>query len=70
MFLPDSVTSMGINMFRICQSVETIKMPSGMTKIPDYCFYSGAQVKEVIIPPEITAFGTQVFRSYADRLRI
>lgn len=69
-FLPDNVTSMGINAFRICQNVETIKMPSGMSKIPDYCFYSGSKVKEVIIPPEITAFGTQVFRSYNADMKI
>ena len=52
---------MGDRTFEACELLKTIKIPSGVTAIPDQCFYGCSSLESVTIPEGVTAIGYDAF---------
>ena len=48
--------------YKSCKSLKTIKIPSGITIIPDSCFYECSSLESVTIPEGVTAVGGDALR--------
>ncbi len=61
--LPDSVTKMGIGVFRGCTKLETVEFNGEeLASIPKECFKDCSSLKGYTIPASVTAIGTDAFR--------
>lgn len=60
--IPDAVTSFGDAVFQ-GTSIESIKMPAGMTSIPARLFENCTSLKSITIPEGVTAIGSWVFKN-------
>ena len=58
--IPDSVTSVGVNAFWCCSSLQTIKFSSKCTTIGAYAF-SSCNITEITIPEGVTTLGNGCF---------
>ncbi|MDR1678712.1 MAG: leucine-rich repeat protein [Prevotellaceae bacterium] len=60
--LPDNITTLGRYAFTGTALV-SIKIPTNVTKIPDFCFSSCNSLESITIHENITSIGSQAFRS-------
>lgn len=61
--IPNTVTSMGGNVFDSCTSLKTVTWSTGLTKIPDSTFKNCDSMVSFTIPDYITSIGNYVFSS-------
>lgn len=59
--IPDSVTSIGSNVFRDCVSLQSITIPSGVTNIGLSAFYRCSSLRSVVIPDSVISIGNNAF---------
>ena len=59
--IPDSVTSMGTNVFRNNLYIRNVKLSNSLTTIPSGTFYGCQRLTSVTIPNDITSIGTSAF---------
>ncbi len=60
-YLPKTVTDLGVSTFRGCKSLRKLTLPDSITKIPgSMCMYCSA-LEEVIIPETVTEIGSDAF---------
>ncbi len=52
--IPNSVTSMGFDVFRLCGNLKYAKLSAGLTSIPKGTFTSCGGIAEIVIPETIT----------------
>ena len=60
--IPQGVTSFS-RAFSCCQSLTSVTIPNGVTKIDDYAFLNCINLTMVSIPKSVTAIGTKAFAS-------
>ena len=58
-----SVTGIGLYAFRICTSLTSIVIPSGVTSIGNYAFYDCTGLTSIVIPIGVTSIGGYAFSS-------
>lgn len=58
--IPDSVTKIEDRAFEDCGKLESVKLPSGLTRIPDGTF-SNCNLKDIEIPESVTEIGSMAF---------
>lgn len=61
-YLPDSVDSIGTELFKGAASLEYVKLPNNITEIGDYWF-SNTNISEVDIPNTVTRIGISAFEN-------
>lgn len=59
--IPDSVTSIGDNVFLNCFNLTNITIPNSITSIGNFTFASCSSITNIIIPDNVTSIGTNVF---------
>ena len=59
--LPDTVTVLGEDVFRGLESLETLKLPAGLTSIPYRMCERCEALKEIVIPETVTEIGAWAF---------
>lgn len=59
--LPNSVTSVGKNLFNGCSSLANVSLPNSLTTISDYMFYNCFKLSNIILPESITKIGNNAF---------
>ncbi|MBQ8127887.1 MAG: leucine-rich repeat domain-containing protein [Prevotella sp.] len=62
LIFPNSVTEIDHDPFCDCEKLESVTLPQGMTKIPDYLF-NLCPIKSFTIPSQITEIGEYAFQS-------
>ena len=62
-FVGDSVTSIGANAFRNCNSLTNIVIPDGVTSIGNDAFRGCSALTSITIPSSVTSIGTYAFQS-------
>jgi len=60
--IPDGVTSIGEQAFRICESLTSITIPDSVTSIGRYAFCGCLSLTSVTIPNSVTSIGDYAFR--------
>ena len=60
--LPNSLTSLGWDVFRDCSSLERIVIPARVTEIPGEAFWGCTNLKSVTLPDGIRGIGGDAFR--------
>ena len=55
--LNNNVTSIGINAFNNCYSLQSITIPSGVTSIGNNAFYNCSSLQSITIPESVTSIG-------------
>lgn len=55
--LPNSVTSIGSQAFRYCSSLREVKLPDGLTSLPNEVFF-GCPLTSINLPETLTSIGT------------
>ena len=60
-FIPDSVTSIGVKAFSGCNSLSEIHIPDSVTKIGIWAFSSCSSLSEIHIPYSVTEIGIGAF---------
>lgn len=53
--LPETLKSLGEGSFRECSSLESMTIPSGVTRLPKFLFYWCENLKRVKLPAKLTA---------------
>lgn len=59
--IPESVTSMGAEIFYDCNNITTIELPEWLTSIGNYMFYSCDNLTSLNIPENVTSIGAYAF---------
>ena len=62
---PDTVTSIGENLFHLCDQLEEVTMPASLQEIGDRAFLDCNALKEITIPAGVTSIGDSAFASCA-----
>ena len=62
MEIPESVTVIETQAFAWDQNLQRVNLPSGLTMIPDYCFYD-THIKSTVIPDGVTYIGDHAYRT-------
>ena len=62
-FIPDSVTSIGMGAFRSCTSPTSITIPDSVTSIGEQAFAGCVALASITIPDSVTSIGIGAFRS-------
>lgn len=57
------VTSIGVNAFRLCESITSVVIPSSVTSIEEYAFNWCSSLTSVEIPNSVTSIGENAFSS-------
>lgn len=60
-FIPDSVTKLGMYAFGGCESLASITLPDGMTKIGEGAFYLCESLTNITIPDSVTVIDNNAF---------
>lgn len=60
--IPESVTVIGYEAFKICSNLEKIRIPDSVKKIGSAAFQSCLHLKSVIIPDTVESIDTSAFR--------
>ena len=61
--IPDSVTELGIRSFYYCGMLETVKIGTGLTHIPDFTFYGCERLTDVKLARNTVSIGKHAFRN-------
>lgn len=61
--LPDSVTSIGSNIFRDCKFMNSLTLPKNLTSIGDDAFHACTGLVSVTFPDTLTSIGAESFRA-------
>ena len=61
--LPDSVTSIGSNIFRDCKFMNALTLPKNLTSIGDDAFHQCTGLVSVTFPDTLTSIGAEAFRA-------
>ena len=61
-YIPDGVTSIGVNAFYECNSLETVIIPNSVTSIGDHAFSGCESLTSITIPDSVTSIGNAAFR--------
>ena len=61
--IPESVNTLGDNVFTNCSSLTEVKLPAGITKIPEYTFYGCSALEYLDIPDSVTELGESAFEN-------
>ncbi len=59
--IPESVTSIGSDVFTDCEELENITIPDGVTEIKDYTFETCTSITSVTISKNVTMIGENAF---------
>ena len=59
--ISDSVTALGKGVFKMCDSLESARLPVGLTAIPANLFESAYELSDVTIPDGVTVIGESAF---------
>jgi len=59
--IPEGVTYISSNAFRLCEELETIILPEGLQAIGNEAFFNCKKLQSIIIPKSVTSFGWGVF---------
>ena len=59
--IPDTVTSMGDDVFKECQALKTVDLPDSLTSIGSQAFYKCPELSAISIPDSVTEIGSSVF---------
>jgi hypothetical protein len=59
--IPNTVTTVGNNLFYTCKQLKKVTLSSSMSTIPQSMFYSCSALEEVIIQSDITSIGNTAF---------
>lgn len=59
--LPDSLTTLGDNVFKNCKSLRAINLPAGVTEISDSAFEYCYSLREITIGASVTSVGNNAF---------
>lgn len=61
-WLPNSLSSLITNpWFSNCSTLETVRLPEGITSIPEKMFFKCTSLKNIIIPSSVTSIGKNAF---------
>lgn len=64
----NGVTGIGANLFKYCDSMETISLPAHLTKIGENAFFGCGSLKSVALPPGLEAIPDNAF-AYCEKLK-
>lgn len=56
-----NITELPANLFKDCYLLESVTIPSSVTKLGDYCFYGCKQLSSIDIPSLVTELGEYCF---------
>jgi hypothetical protein len=59
--IPNSVTSMGENVFRYCKNLTSVTIGNGVITIPNNTFYECTSLASITIPNSVTTIGNNAF---------
>ncbi len=59
--IPNTVTRLGNSAFRNCENLETVRIGSGIEKIPNSCFNGCTRLKSIAIPDTVTEIRESAF---------
>lgn len=64
--IPETVTNLtydnsGGGVFRGCIALTSCNIPSGVTAIPDYCFYECSKLRRIVLPAGLKSIGNCAF---------
>ena len=60
-YIPDSVTSVGSNLFENATSLKSVRLPSGLKKLSPYIFAGCSSLEQIEMPFEIESFEEGLF---------
>ena len=60
-YIPDSVTSVGSNLFENATSLKSVRLPSGLKKLSPYMFAGCSSLEQIEMPFEIVSFEEGLF---------
>ena len=60
-YIPDSVTSVGANLFENATSLKSVRLPSGLKKLSPYMFAGCSSLEQIEMPFEIESFEEGLF---------
>lgn len=61
--IPESVSTLGENVFYECISLESVKLTNGCDTIGNYAFYKCSSLKEIYIPDTVEKIGERAFEN-------
>lgn len=59
--LPETITKIGIGAFAENYNLISVNIPSGITEIPQECFYNCLELKNIILPDSVEKIGSGSF---------
>lgn len=65
--VPDSVTNLGSAAFSLCSSLTYVKLPNGITTIPEALMRASTAIKTIVIPSNITGKTNDAFSMSYDQ---
>ena len=63
--IPNTITNIGANAFRECQSLTSIQIPEGVTSIGEEAFWHCDELTSIQIPDSVTSIGKGAFSNCA-----
>jgi hypothetical protein len=59
--LPESITTIGVYAFSMCNKMQTINLPNSLTQISDYIFYECSCLQAIVIPESVVEIDDAAF---------
>ena len=69
-YIPDSVTSIGVSAFKRCESLKSINIPNTVTSIGNEAFLYCKSLKSIYIPNSVTSIGYYTFYECSNLISI